>query len=85
MEITGARTCAAAELVLQLEGDWDPPMTCKAMAGPRAKFLWAHFQTRDFSKSSPVACEYRRGWLQFTCKPEPMVSPLDLTMVKLAC
>jgi len=22
MEITGARTCAAAELVLQLEGDW---------------------------------------------------------------
>jgi hypothetical protein len=24
MEITGARTCAAAELVLQLEGDWGP-------------------------------------------------------------
>ena len=22
MEITGARTCAAAELVLQLESDW---------------------------------------------------------------
>ena len=24
MEITGARTCAAAELVLQLESDWGP-------------------------------------------------------------
>ena len=24
MEITGAQTCVAAELVLQLEGDWGP-------------------------------------------------------------
>ena len=37
---------------------------------------------RDFSNSSPV-CEFRRGWLHFTCKPEPMAFPLDLTMVKL--
>jgi len=40
MEITGARTCAAAELVLQLEDD--PPMTRKAMAGHCAS-AWERF------------------------------------------
>src|SRR3984893_17933090 len=53
---------------------------------PRDKSLWGSFPNRAiFRNSSPVARELRRGWLQFTCKPEPMAFALDLTMVKLVC
>src|ERR1700736_4718682 len=78
----GLRLCRISSAVLSTAQPPLQPTEIIKYSGRNRK--QQKLKPRDFSNSSPVH-EFRRGWLHFTCKPEPMAFPLDGTMVKLVC